>query len=95
MKNKLASFPYLYLSKSEILIFLLFPVLDITRLARLDKIKELYMLILLSFYELMYFMSALVSEFSKVNLKIKNTLLAKKNVNYLVFIYIICAMDIT
>lgn len=46
------------------------------------------MLILLSFYELMYFMSALVSEFSKVNLKIKNTLLAKKKKRKLFGIYI-------
>jgi hypothetical protein len=55
VKNKLARFPYLYLSKSDMLIFLLFRVLDITWLVRLDKVKELYMLILLSFYELMYF----------------------------------------
>jgi hypothetical protein len=41
------------------------------------------------------FMSALVSEFSKVNLRIKILSTGKKKriVNNLVFMYIICAMD--
>jgi hypothetical protein len=78
VKNKRVGFPYLYLSKSQFLIFLLFRVLDITRLVRLDEVKELCMLILLSFHELMYFMPVLVPEFSRVNLRIENNLLKKK-----------------
>lgn len=93
MKNKLVRFHYLYLNKSKILIFLFVRVLHIKMLVRLDERKELCILIL-SFFELMYFMPALVSEFSKVNLRIKNHPLAKKCVNYLVFMYIICAIDI-
>lgn len=56
VRNKLVRFSCLYLSKPQILIFLLLRVLDITRLVRMVKRKELNKLILLSLYELKYFM---------------------------------------